>query len=107
MNLIDSPGHAEVTDALRAPDGAFDCVSGVCAQTETVLRQAIVEPILFMNKMNMGVTTSSCDTEERVLEKVNTITDQFEELDGTMDNISAPPTDGTVDFDSKLLARSP
>ncbi|VEL27967.1 unnamed protein product, partial [Protopolystoma xenopodis] len=87
INLIDSPGHvdfsSEVTAALRVTDGALvvvDCVSGVCVQTETVLRQAIserIKPVLFMNKMDMAVSTLSCDKEElyqkfqRVIENVN------------------------------------
>ncbi|KAA0184915.1 Translation elongation factor 2 [Fasciolopsis buskii] len=118
INLIDSPGHvdfsSEVTAALRVTDGALvvvDCVSGVCVQTETVLRQAIAErikPVLFMNKMDMAVTTLSCDMEElynkfqRVIENVNVIIAQFGELDGPMGNISVSPTDGTVGFGSGL-----
>jgi len=118
INLIDSPGHvdfsSEVTAALRVTDGALvvvDAVSGVCVQTETVLRQAIAErikPILFMNKLDKAVSTMGQDPESlyqhlsRVLENVNVIIAQFSEHDGPMGDVTVNPGFGTVGFGSGL-----
>jgi len=118
INLIDSPGHvdfsSEVTAALRVTDGALvvvDCVSGVCVQTETVLRQAISErirPVLFMNKMDLALLTLQLEQEDlyqtfqRIIENVNVIVGTYCEDDGPMGNIAVDPKDGTVGFGSGL-----
>lgn len=118
INLIDSPGHvdfsSEVTAALRVTDGALvvvDCVSGVCVQTETVLRQAIAErikPILFMNKMDLALLTLQLDMEsmyqafQRIIENVNVIIATYEMDDNPMGDIHVDPSKGTVGFGSGL-----
>jgi len=118
INLIDSPGHvdfsSEVTAALRVTDGALvvvDCVSGVCVQTETVLRQAIAErikPVLFMNKMDLALLTLQLDSEDlyqtfqRILENVNVIIATYGSEDGPMGDVSVDPSKGTVGFGSGL-----
>jgi elongation factor 2 len=119
VNLIDSPGHvdfsSEVTAALRVTDGALvvvDCVSGVCVQTETVLRQAIAErikPILFMNKLDLAILTLQLQKEDmyqtfqRTIENVNVIVSQFSEEEGPMGDISVYAEKGTVGFGSGLM----
>jgi len=118
INLIDSPGHvdfsSEVTAALRVTDGALvvvDCVSGVCVQTETVLRQAIAErikPILFMNKMDRALLELQLDQEDmfqtfqRIVENVNVIIATYNAEDGPMGDIQVDPTKGTVGFGAGL-----
>jgi len=118
INLIDSPGHvdfsSEVTAALRVTDGALvvvDCVSGVCVQTETVLRQAIAErikPILFMNKMDRALLELQLDQEElyqtfqRIVENVNVIVATYSDDQGPMGEISVDPSKGSVGFGSGL-----
>jgi elongation factor 2 len=103
INLIDSPGHvdfsSEVTAALRVTDGALvvvDCVSGVCVQTETVLRQAIAErikPILFMNKMDRALLELQLEQEDlyqtfqRIVESVNVIIATYSDESGPMGDI--------------------
>lgn len=118
INLIDSPGHvdfsSEVTAALRVTDGALvvvDCVSGVCVQTETVLRQAIAErikPVLMMNKMDRALLELQLDKEElyqtfqRIVENVNVIVSTYAEDGGPMGEIQLNPSKGTVCFGSGL-----
>merc|ERR1712184_145313 len=118
INLIDSPGHvdvsSEVTAALRVTDGALvvvDCVSGVCVQTETVLRQAIAErirPILFMNKMDRALLELQLGQEElfqtfrRIVENVNVIVATYADDDGPMGVVRVDVKNGSVGFGSGL-----
>jgi len=118
INLIDSPGHvdfsSEVTAALRVTDGALvvvDCVSGVCVQTETVLRQAIAErirPVLFMNKMDRALLELQLDQEElyqtfqRIVENVNVIVATYADDDGPMGVVRVDVNNGSVGFGSGL-----
>merc|ERR1712013_958325 len=118
INLIDSPGHvdfsSEVTAALRVTDGALvvvDCVSGVCVQTETVLRQAIAErirPILFMNKMDRALLELQLEQEElyqtfqRIVENANVIVATYCDDDGPMGVVRVDVNNGSVGFGSGL-----
>jgi len=118
INLIDSPGHvdfsSEVTAALRVTDGALvvvDCVSGVCVQTETVLRQAIAErikPVVFMNKMDRALLELQLEQEDlfqtfqRIVESINVIIATYSDEDGPMGNIQVHPARGSVGFGSGL-----
>jgi elongation factor 2 len=118
INLIDSPGHvdfsSEVTAALRVTDGALvvvDAVSGVCVQTETVLRQAIserIKPILFLNKMDRALLELQLGQEDlfqtfrRIVESINVIIATYGDDEGPMGPIQVDVSRGTVGFGSGL-----
>lgn len=71
--------------------------TGVCVQTETVLRQAIAErikPVLMMNKMDRALLELQLETDElyqtfqRIVENVNVIISTYGEGEhGPMGNI--------------------
>merc|ERR1711923_373191 len=100
--------------ALRVTDGALvvvDCVSGVCVQTETVLRQAIAErirPVLFMNKMDRALLELQLGQEElyqtfqRIVENVNVIVATYCDDDGPMGIVRVDVNNGSVGFGSGL-----
>lgn len=118
INLIDSPGHvdfsSEVTAALRITDGALvvvDAVSGVCVQTETVLRQAMAErirPIVFLNKMDRALFELQLDKEtlyttfRKIVEGLNAIISIYGEDESPMGIIQVDCVKGTVGFGSGL-----
>ena len=116
INLIDSPGHvdfsSEVTAALRVTDGALvvvDCVSGVCVQTETVLRQALTErikPVLCINKVDRALLELQVSKEDlyqsfsRTIESVNVIISTY--FDKALGDVQVYPDQGTIAFGSGL-----
>ncbi|KAF1744333.1 hypothetical protein MXB_391, partial [Myxobolus squamalis] len=119
INLIDSPGHvdfsSEVTAALRVTDGALvvvDCVSGVCVQTETVLKQALYErvrPILFLNKVDLALITLQMPSEDlyqqfsRTIENFNVIISCVVDENSVMGPLMVDPRKGNVGFGSGLM----
>jgi elongation factor 2 len=116
INLIDSPGHvdfsSEVTAALRVTDGALvvvDCVEGVSVQTETVLRQALVErimPVVIVNKVDRALLELQVTKEDlyqsfqRTVEDVNVIISTYQ--DEVLGDVQVYPDKGTIAFGSGL-----
>jgi len=111
INLIDSPWHvdfsSEVTAALRVTDGALvvvDYVEGICVQTETVLRQALMElirPVLMINKVDRAFFELKHDSEtiyqnfQRVIESFNVIVSTYQKSD-MMWELQVDPTEWRV-----------
>lgn len=70
--------------------------TGVCVQTETVLRQALAErikPVLMMNKLDRMIFEKKLEPEEiyrnltQVIEKVNVVLDTYGESTEIMGDI--------------------
>lgn len=85
--------------------------TGVCVQTETVLRQAIAErikPVVFMNKMDLALLTLQLEPEDlyqkftRIVESVNVIIATYSDEKGPMGDIKVDPARGSVGFGSGL-----
>ncbi|XP_076466474.1 elongation factor 2-like [Babylonia areolata] len=118
VNLVDSPGHVdfspEVTAALRVSDGAMvvvDAISGVCVQTETVLRQALserIKPVLVINKVDRAIFEKQLGPEElfcslqSVVSNVNAVVSVYAEEDSPMGSLVLDPCLGNVVFASGL-----
>ena len=85
--------------------------TGVCVQTETVLRQAIAErikPVLFMNKMDRALLELQLEQEDlfltfqRIVENVNVIIATYADDDGPMGIVRVDPSNASVGFGSGL-----
>lgn len=89
INLVDTPGHVDFTGrvmrALRVIDGAIilvDAVEGIMAQTEVVVRQALMErvkPILFINKVDRLISELKLSVEE-IRDRISNIIRGFNNL---------------------------
>jgi elongation factor 2 len=84
-------------------------VSGVCVQTETVLRQAIgerIKPVLIINKVDRALLELQLEPEEmystfsKAIENVNVIIATYE--DAKLGDIQVSPAKGTVAFGAGL-----
>lgn len=117
INLIDSPGHvdfsSEVTAALRVTDGALvvvDYIEGVCIQTETVLRQSLLElirPVLMINKVDRAIFELEQNSESiylqfrKVIENFNVIVSTYQR-ENEIGDCQVCPIKGQVCFGSAI-----
>ena len=97
MVLLSSLIASQVIDRFERRLGhSLPGHSGVCVQTETVLRQAIAErirPILFMNKMDRALLELQLQQEDlfqtfqRIVENVNVIIATYGDDSGPMGDL--------------------
>ncbi|MBK5133505.1 GTP-binding protein, partial [Candidatus Bathyarchaeota archaeon] len=117
INLVDTPGHVDFTGkvrrALRSIDSVIvvvDAVEEIMAQTEIVIRQALMEnvhPVLFINKVDRLITELKLD-EAQIQKKFERIIKNFNDLlsiygiSKIVNNWKISPEKGNVVFGSAL-----
>ena len=117
INLVDTPGHVDFTGkvrrALRSVDSVIvvvDAVEEIMAQTEIVIRQALMEnvhPVLFINKVDRLITELKLD-EAQIQKKFERIIKNFNDLlsiygiSEIVNNWKISPQKGNVVFGSAL-----
>lgn len=118
INLIDTPGHAdlfaEVTAAMSITDGTIvviDVMDGVRVQTETVIRYALakhVKPVILINKVDRPILESQVTKEDiyqsflHIIDSVNAILPASPHM--TMGHIQVLPDDGSVAFGARFYS---
>ena len=118
INLVCSSGLGSSSMLERAgriiTDGfivVVDCVSGVCSQTEVILRQAVlgrIKPVLFINLLDVSICELHEEEEvlyqtcQKIVEKVNVIIGTHSEDDGPMGVVRVDVNNGSVGFGSGL-----
>ena len=116
INLTDPPTQgdllSETNAILHANDGVLvvvDCVEGVNAQSEAVLRHALMarmKPVLFINRVDHAMTVYMLKKEEVyrcfrwIIDQVNTIISSYK--DGALGDVQVSVRKGTVVFGSGL-----
>ncbi len=117
INLVDTPGHLDfsgkVTRALRLIDGVIvvvDAVEEIIAQSETVIRQALLEgvkPVLFINKVDRLIRELKLSDEQirkkytRIINDFNTLVKRYAEPPFNRE-WTVSPADGNIAFGSAL-----
>ncbi|MBY9018261.1 MAG: GTP-binding protein [Candidatus Lokiarchaeota archaeon] len=117
INLVDTPGHLDfsgkVTRALRLIDGVVvvvDAVEEIIAQSETVIKQALLEgvkPVLYINKVDRLIRELKL-TDEQIRKKYTRIINDFNILieryadKPFKKEWQVSPADGNVAFGSAL-----
>lgn len=85
-----------IQTALQKIEFLIVLTTGVCVQTETVLRQAIgerIKPVLMMNKMDRALLELQLEAEDlyqtfqRIVENVNVIISTYGDENGPMGNV--------------------